>query len=83
MKERVKYLWSFLRYETKKGIDRKRHNSALPLFEIKPIIQVHELSQEKELNQPKLDSKPISRSGIHESIEESNHLNPDTPGKLF
>lgn len=83
MKERVKYLWSFLRYETKKGIDRKRKNSSLPLFDVNPVIQINELSQEKELNQPKLDSKPMSRSGIHESNEEINHLNPDTPGKLF
>ena len=83
MKERVKYLWSFLRYETKKGINRKRQNSALPLFDRIPIILLRELSQEKELNQPKLDSKPVSRSGIHESNEEINHLNPDTPGKLF
>jgi hypothetical protein len=34
MKERVKKLWAILRYETRKGIDRKRKDRSAQLFQV-------------------------------------------------
>lgn len=53
-------LWSQLRYETHKGIRRRREDKNLPLFEPKLLIQ----DSEKELNHSRIESKANSRLSV-------------------
>ncbi|CAK65900.1 unnamed protein product (macronuclear) [Paramecium tetraurelia] len=68
LKKRIKILWSHLRYQTHRGIMRRRQDKNLPLFEVKLILQ----DSEKDIDHSRAESRVESKANSRLSVIDIN-----------